>query len=73
MEQIVNVKNNGYHPKPRKMKTKAGELFEIQEEPGAAISVDESLEDKVESVYDRSFKLDSKLDYTNEPNKSINN
>lgn len=41
----TKVKNEGYHPKPRKMKTKAGELFEIQEEPGNAVGEVDSLED----------------------------
>ena len=45
--EIAKVKSEGYHPKPRKMKTKAGELFEIQEEPGNAVGNIDSLEDEV--------------------------
>ena len=45
MKEIIKVKNEGYHPKPRKMKTKTGELFEIQEEPGNAVGDVDSLED----------------------------
>ena len=44
-KEKTKVKNEGYHPAPRKMKTKTGELFEIQEEPGNAVGEVDSLED----------------------------